>query len=114
MYALDSRLTRASRRELHQKSAAAAKARRQALAVARAALAAGKAVGHTHTGSHGFKLVRRDGQYRYKYAPGSFELGPWYEAYESLQKVWLAQYGLSKCHRLWGLLDAPQSMQRAR
>ncbi len=106
MFELDPRLTRASRRELHQKSAVAATARRATLEAARAALVAGKAAGHTHTGSHGFKIVCQEGRYRYEYAPGSFERGPWGDAYKTFRTAIQTQITLGGCHRLWGLLDA--------
>lgn len=107
MFELDPRLTRASRRELHQKSATAAVAKRAALSSARAALVAGKAAGHAHTGSARYTGVTWDDKTLvYKFPSGSFETGPWAQAYVALAHATAAQLGLGQCHRLWGLLDA--------
>lgn len=108
MFELDPRLTRASRRELHQKSAAAAGARRVALGSARAALVIGKAAGHVHTGSARYTVTwdRDNKTFVYRFPSGSFEAGPWAQAYVALGHATAAQFGLGQCHRLWGLLDA--------
>lgn len=107
MFELDPRLTRASRRELHQKSAAAATTRRATLGAARAALVAGKAAGHAHTGSARFTSVHyENGAFDYRFPSGSFGAGPWARAYTALARATAAQLGLGQCHRLWGLLDA--------